>query len=201
MKLHFIFLIILLGFNPQCFSQKDNQNVRFGIRAGVNLSHLNFSKGSSPPENPVITNWQPGIMIGLVVVVPIIENIYFQPEYLFSQMGGKMEEEDKVYQINYLSLPAFFRWKFFDEFSLLAGPQFDLLINAKEKSGNIESSIENEIEHRSIFFSGGLEYSFTHNLVLGMKYMHGLNHVDIEFDRGNEEFKYEGFQFSVSYLF
>lgn len=194
-------LILLLFFVVQGVCSQENNSVRYGIKAGANFSHINFSKSSSPPDHAISTNWQPGIVAGFVVVVPVFNDIFFQPEYLFSQMGGKFEEENKQYQINYLSLPAFLRWNFYEGFSLLIGPQFDLLINSKEKAENIETSLDDNIEHRSIFITGGLEYFFTNNLILGMKYMHGLNPVDIQRDNDNQEFKYQGFQFFFTYLF
>ncbi len=198
MKFFLFFILVIIG--PIAISQ-ENRPVRFGIKAGANFSHINFSKGSLPPETPIPTNWQPGIVTGVVVIIPLRQNFYFQPEYLFSQMGGKIKNEDRQFAINYASLPVLLRWEFLNKFSGQVGPQFDLLINAKEKSGNNESSMDDDIEHRSIFFNFGLEYSFTSNLGMSINYLHGLNHVDIVRENGNQEYKYEVIQFSLLYLF
>src|SRR5690606_23169412 len=136
-----------------------------------------------------------------VLIVPLKNNFYFQPEYLYSQMGGKFDNENREFAIHYASLPVLLKWKFLDKFSLVAGPQFDLLINAKEKSGDIRSSLDSNIEHRSILITGGMEYYFNHNLFLGLKYMQGLNHIDIQDEGNNIEFKYDAVQFALSYLF
>jgi len=194
--LFFLFLFFLQGVTSQ-----ENNSVRFGLKAGSNFSHINFSKGSPPPETPILTNWQPGIVAGFLVVIPLIDQLYFQPEYLFHQMGGKIEDENRQYSINYLSLPVLIQWQFLNRFSFLAGPQFDLLINARDKTGNNTVSIEKDIEHRSIAFTAGLQYTFTDNMIVGIRYMHGFNHIGIVRDTGYEEFKYESMQFSFSYLF
>ncbi|UJH91730.1 PorT family protein [Antarcticibacterium sp. 1MA-6-2] len=55
---------------------------------------MNFSKGSPPPESAVNTNWQPGITAGFLMLVPLTGNFSVQPEYLFSQMGGKVADEN-----------------------------------------------------------------------------------------------------------
>src|SRR6476659_10956334 len=72
---------------------------RFGFRAGVNFSHMNFAKGVPPV--PIETSWHTGINFGFVMVVPIAENLYFQPEYAYSQMGGEVKSADTVYKLNY----------------------------------------------------------------------------------------------------
>jgi|SRR5690606_33409505 len=196
---HFLFLLFV--FVVQGVSSQENNSVRFGIKAGANFSHINFSKGSSPQQSPIPTTWEPGMVAGVVVVIPLAYNFYFQPEYLFSQMGGKFENEDRQLAINYASLPVLLKWEFLDKFSLFMGPQFDLLINAKERIGNNEYDLNHDIEHRSIFITVGLEYYFTNNMGMGIKYMHGFNHIDIVRENGNQEFKYEGLQFSLQYLF
>ncbi len=196
----FLLFFVFVFFVQEVTSQ-ENKSVRFGIKAGANFSHINFSKGSLPPEPPIHTNWQPGIVAGFVVIIPLKHNFYFQPEYLFSQMGGNIENENRQFAINYASLPVLLKWEFLNKFSLLAGPQFDLLINAKETAGDNEISLDHDIEHRSIFITVGLGYSFTNNLGIGINYMQGFNHVDIVRENGNQEFKYEALQFSLSYLF
>src|SRR5690606_8483714 len=195
---YYLFLIFVLIV--QVVISQENKPVRFAIKAGANFSHINFSKGSLPPETPIPTNWQPGIVSGVVVIIPLIQNFYFQPEYLFSQMGGKIENENRQFIINYVSLPVLLKWEFLNNLSFLAGPQFDILINSKEKYENVEISLDDDIEHRSIFLTVGLEYSFSSKLRIGINYLHGLNHVDIVRENENQEFKYEGLQFSFLYL-
>jgi len=177
-----------------------NEPVRFGVKAGLNFSHMNFSKGSPPPEIPISTNWQPGILIGVAVIIPVLENFYFQPEYLFTQMGGKVEEENLQYKINYISLPVILKYRVFNRLSLLGGPQFDLLINGNEEMGGNNSSIEHSIEHRSIGIMGGVEVSLFPKLSVGCRYIHGFNHIGLSRQSNVQEFKFQSFQISATYL-
>ena len=148
MKNYIFLLILFLGYIPHCYSQQENNKVRFGLRAGMNLSHLNFSRVSLPSEKPLEMSWQAGGAGGLFMIVPLHESFFIQPEYLFSQTGGKAESSNLHYNLNYLSLPVFLRWEMRNRFSFILGPQFDLLINADQK--NQTSEITAHTESRKI---------------------------------------------------
>ena len=197
----FLILLLVLVVKDVVAQPFNPQPVRFGLRAGANFSHIDFSRGSLKPPISINTNWQPGIVSGFVVVLPIVKNFYFQPEYLFSQMGGKIENENSQYLINYISLPVLFKRQFLNRFYFLVGPQFDLLINASEKTENNTVSIEKDIEQRSLILTGGLEFFFTNNAAVAIRYMHGINHIGLSRETGEQDFKYEGLQFSILYLF
>lgn len=198
---YIFFILLIFVLNDIVAQPIYHQSARFGIRAGANFSHMDFSKGSLPLDIPTKTNWQTGILTGVVVWVPLGKNFFFQPEYLFSQMGGNIETEKRLYVINYMSLPIFLNWQLGNRFSILMGPQFDLLINAKQKTENNSASIEKDIEHRSLILTGGLEFFFTNNAAVAIRYMHGINHIGLSRETGEQDFKYESFQVSLSFLF
>lgn len=197
----FLFIWFVLFINITNAQTLDGNSVKFGIRGGVNLSHINFARGAGSPVDPINTNWQPGIIAGGLILVPVYGNLYFQPEYLFSQIGGKIENENRQYYINYVSLPVLLNWHLLDKFSLLAGPQFDLLINGRDKTPGYNRSIEREIEHRHLGITGGLEYFFTGNAVLDIRFIYGINNIGIDREAGYQEFQTEILQFSFIYLF
>lgn len=199
---HFITAIFLVFAFQTALSQNYfPDSVRFGVKAGVNFSHINFSKGSPPPEVPIETNWHPGVNFGFLMIVPFAENFFIQPEYMFSQMGGEIEDVDTKYRFNYFSLPVLLRWEIGRKFAVLAGPQFDLLINGKKETGGDSSDATHDIEHRSIGAAVGLEYSFVDNFAIGARYVHGLNHIGLRHEDNLQEFKYEMAQLYVNYKF
>lgn len=156
MKRIILLYLLSLFFFQNVLSQ---DNTRFGVRAGLNFSHMDFSEGSPPPEIPIETNWEPGLVAGFVVVIPVYRNFYFQPEYLFSQMGGELKKLEKKYSFNYLSLPVLLRWEY-KSFYLTGGPQFELVINSREKLQNSHSKDDSIIEQRHIGITGGIGYNF-----------------------------------------
>lgn len=198
--------IILLGIIlilTQSLLAQTNQkeDVHFGVKAGIIYSNMDFPQGAKVLENTITANWQPGLTAGLIVIVPISKKFYFQPEYHFLQMGGEIKNENFVYKINYLSLPVLLRWNPHKKWSLLAGPQFDLLISASKDSKANRSSIEHSIEHRNIGITGGIDFKVTKGLYFGTSLTQGLNNIDLERETDNLEFKFRKAQLTATYLF
>lgn len=181
-------------------SAQDKKSVRFGIRAGINLSHMDFSRGNISEDEPIHTNWQAGIAGGFILIVPLTGNLFIQPEYLFSQQGGELRDMDMKYTINYLSLPVFLRWAVNRRVSLFAGPQFDLVIDSDKEVGNVVSSLEHEIEHRSIGVTTGAEFRLASAFLIGGKYLYGINNIDVSNSSRILEFKHGMFQISLVYI-
>jgi hypothetical protein len=168
---------------------------RFGFRAGVNVSNMDFSKGV--PPTPTKTSWSTGINIGFLMSVPIINRLYFQPEYLYLQTGGKVKNSDSTYKFNYLSLPLLVRLQLHEKFSVLAGPQFDILINAKRSASGTSENITHDTEERGINAVAGVEYHFYSSFSLTARYIRGFNHIGLGQRSNLQEFKYQMLQVSV----
>lgn len=197
----FLFILLLLWVNNAIAQPLDNQNVRFGIRAGMNFSSMNFVDDSLPSEISNEATWKSGGVVGLFMIVPLYGSFYIQPEYLYSQMGGITKSPQTKFEYNYLSMPVFLRWQAGQRFSLLLGPQFDLLINAKQKNGESIEVITEELEDRSIGATFGVEISLGQSFLVGIRYMRGINEIDYFRIPENQEFKYEMLQVSIGYIF
>ena len=92
------------------------------------------------------------------MLVHITDQFYFQPEYAYSQMSGQVKSSNTVYKLNYFSLPLFLKYQVAEKFSLMAGPQFDLLINAKKTVNGSPANITHDTEERSLAATAGVEY-------------------------------------------
>lgn len=188
---------LLLSACFVCLQSLNAQQVekRFGFRAGVNVSNMDFSKGV--PPTPTQTNWYTGINLGFLMSVPIIDRLSFQPEYLFTQTGGKVKNSDSTYKFNYLSLPLLIRLQLHEKFSAMAGPQFDILINAKRSVNAASENITHDTEERGINITGGLEYHFLSSFSLTARYIRGFNHIGVGQRSALQEFKYQMLQVGV----
>lgn len=196
----FILSLIFLPLGVHGLSAQDNTKVRFGIRAGINFSHIDFSRGNISEGKDVNVNWQTGIAGGFLIIIPLKRNLFIQPEYLYSQQGGEIKDRDTKYHIDYLSLPVFLRWEINRRVSIFAGPQFDLVIDSDKISGNVVTSFEHEIEHRSIGVTTGLEFQLTSAFLFGGKYLYGINNIELSRASGILEFKHEMFQVTLVYI-
>lgn len=175
--------------------------VRFGIRAGINFSTMNFVDDSLPSEISIKTSWKSGGVVGLFMIVPLSGSFYIQPEYLYSQMGGNKKSPQTKFELNYFSMPVFLRWEARPGFSLLAGPQFDFLINAKQKAQPSVEDLTEDLEARSLGATFGTEINIYHTFLLGIRYVVGINEVDYSWALETQEFKNELIQVSIAYIF
>ncbi|MCW3091770.1 MAG: hypothetical protein JWP81_2839 [Ferruginibacter sp.] len=197
-------LVIISVLLLQAVKAQDHNTTafkRFGFRAGTNFSHINFAKGSPPPAVPVPTSRGTGITFGFLMQVPLSGSFSIQPEYLFSQMGGKVKSSDIEYKLTYFSMPVFLKYQASKKFALLAGPQFDMLVSAKKIVGGISTNITHDTEERSIGATAGIEYQITELLSLCARYMSGLNNIGIGQRSNVQEFKYELVQLTVCVKF
>ena len=179
----------------------DANRVRFGLRLGANLANMNFNKGYPKPATSVATTWQPGIMAGGFLRVPIVGNFSWQQEYLFSQMRSKVDATNESYTLNYVSLPILLSYRVLPHLAFVAGPQLDLLIDGKRNLGGVETSITHDTEERSLGATAGAELFATDHLSLQLRYTLGLNHIGIGQRSAVTEFKYESVQLMAGLAF
>lgn len=189
--------ILSISLNAQSFN---NSPVGFGFKAGANISNMNFNKGYPRPAETVSASWKPGFTAGLFMEVPVFSNFYIQPEYLYSYIQGEHATLGETYAMHYLSLPVALKYKFGERFSVMAGPQFDILLKASKTPGT-ESDITHDTEERNIAALAGIEYKFFDFLSLNARYIHGINHIGIGQRSAVKEFKFEMAQLTVAVTF
>jgi opacity protein-like surface antigen len=196
-----LFLLMNLFFVSAQAQADEPKFKRFGFRAGSNFSHMDFSKGSPPPIVPINTSWQTGVNFGVSVAIPLGENFSLQPEYAYSAMGSEVESDNTRYNLNYLSLPVLLKYNLPGNLSLLGGPQFDLLINAKKTVNGTKVTITHDTEERSIALVGGVEYRVAGPIAVSLRYLHGLNHIGIGQRSAVQEFRFQGVQVFAAVYF
>ncbi|TCK69101.1 outer membrane protein with beta-barrel domain [Winogradskyella wandonensis] len=140
------FLLLSLAF---CFSQ-GYETTRYGVRAGVNISNLDFDPA------PVSRNMhRNGFYFGGFAEFSLSETLWLNTELQWSAEGAK--EED--WRANYLNLPIQLRFQIGNNFMIGAGPQ----IGVKTwKSADAYDTIR---------FSGvgGIEYKFLEDYFIDVR--------------------------------
>jgi opacity protein-like surface antigen len=196
------------------------QDVKFGAKVGLNISNLS---GDVEDTKSLI-----GAHLGGFAEISISEKFAIQPELLFSIQGAKSEysesdidysysEETKT-KLNYLNVPLLAKYYVADKFALLAGPQFGILMSAKEDyefsetlSGTTDSgseSIDAKEFYKSLAlsFNLGASYSITENFFVDARYNLGLSSIAKDYtdefgDSTSLKINNNIFQFSVGYKF
>lgn len=152
--------ILLLLTLVMCSFYGFSQNSLYGVRAGYNISNLDFD-----PEVPagLDNTHRNGFMIGFFGEYKLSQCFSIAPEIQFSAEGAK---EDAL-RINYLQVPLFFKYKVTQNLSIGLGPQASL------KTHDYEDSMQN------FAFSGlgGLEYMITDEFFLDFRYSYGLTNI------------------------
>ncbi len=97
----FISLFISI-FNLTSIAQSDEPGrFSFGVRAGVNFQNLNGKDGSgSTLKNNLVARYH----LGVNVEIPIVPDIYLQPNLLFTTKGAS--SSNAKFNISYIELPV-----------------------------------------------------------------------------------------------
>jgi len=143
MKKLFLLILGVIGFVITTHAQ----NIKFGVKAGINFASLS---GSSIDTGGNLEG-STGYHIGAVAQLGISSKFVIQPEILYSTQGIKDVD------IDYINLPVLVKFKFAKFFSIDAGPQFGLAINndlpkeSDPKDFNLSAVIGVGVEFNSYF--------------------------------------------------
>lgn len=192
-----------------------NQKVKLGVMAGLNISSLTFD------ESELRSSSKMGFTAGLMVEVPIAKNFSLQPELLYSQQGTKTSFFDQdvtnsnfkgTIELNYLNIPLMLKYYVIKGLSVQAGPQVGILLKANNKYQDNFLGYENQESFNLKKYSSGVDTSV--NFGLGYQYKdkfytdfrYNLSYSNVFKDGDanyfiNHDMKNRVFQISVGYFF
>ena len=168
--------ILLIAFT--CFTVLSfSQELHYGVRAGLNISNLDFKPG--PTFNNEHRN---GFAFGGFADYGFTESVSLLVELQYSAEGGKSED----LRADYIQLPVMLRYGIGDKFTAGVGPMASLK-TWEEKDG-----------FSTFTFSlvGGLEYMLTDELFIDSRVHYGLSNI-LDEDTKNLEAKNMAFQFGI----
>ncbi|MCV9934169.1 PorT family protein [Flavobacterium sp. LS1R47] len=191
------------------FGFANAQEVKFGVKGGINLSTLT---GDMEDASSKV-----GFQVGGFAEIKLSDKFSVQPELLYSTQGAKEKSNvfdadamelvsaDFTTKLAYINVPVMAKYYVAEKFSLEAGPQIGFLVSAKGKMSGGGDSQEEDIKdfYKSIDFgvNFGAGYDFTENLSAGVRYNLGLSNI-LENEAGdNFKNKNSVFSLSVGYKF
>ncbi|MGV2450778.1 MULTISPECIES: porin family protein [Chryseobacterium] len=194
-----IFLGLALVAGTFAFSQKTSTStassspVRFGVKAGLNISTLT--------ENDF--NSKAGFYGGLFANIPVAQDFSFQPEVLYNGMGAKIKGTNDIkVNLDYISVPLMLQYNALPNLYLEAGPQFSFLINSKLKADSNSADAKDLFKGFDFGIGLGAGYYFTDNIGITARYVAGL--TDVAKDRpdlSEDKAKNGVFQVGLAYKF
>lgn len=198
-----LFLGAAIAMSSLTFAQQ------FGIKAGMNVSSLSTEEGLDDQKSKI------GFNAGVFMNAPLAENFSIQPELIYSQYGDKANgtvagnEYSYSRKLDYVTLPVMFQYNATPNFYLEAGPEFGLLVSAKNKiknetSGQTVSESDNYKDDLNGFNFGlglGAGYYFTPNVGLTARYVAGFTDIYKDGQNSGDAVKNNVFQVGLAYKF
>lgn len=150
------------------------QNVKFGVKGGLNISKLTDTDGSKALA---------GFHAGGLVNIGLDKSWAIQPELVYSTQGTKAERSvlwltsSNTVKVNYINVPVMVQYSIVPEFYLEAGPQVGFLTAAKVKSGDVTVDIKDNMQSVDFGLGFGFGYKFDMGLGVNARYNFGLTKV------------------------
>ncbi len=155
----------------------------FGVKGGLNFSTVTGDGFDSP-------DMRTGFNVGLLAEIPVSGKFSVQPEVLYSAKGFDAARRDQnnfldndqnvVYQLDYIDVPVLANIYLTDGLSVQAGPSFNFKVNEQydyqpyEDGGNINFDQAQDFE---LGGAAGLQYKFNNGLFLQGRYNYGFTDI------------------------
>ena len=149
-----ILTIVFVAITTLSFSQE----VSYGVRAGVNISNLDFD-----PDATFVNQHRNGFAFGGFVDIGITENFSTQIEIQYSAEGAKADD----LRADYIQMPIMARFSLGDKFAIGVGPMLSL------------KTWKNQDAFSTFTFSGigGIEYMINDELFVDARVHYGLSNI------------------------
>src|SRR6266542_2802828 len=205
MRKIFTILFIFIFTSTSLLAQKKKFHVSldYGVKTGMNFSHLLLRDLSDNVDHDFNSKWRTGFVLGMFVKVPVYKKFSIQPEFLYSSMGGDyytptsgpsgfQHVRDRY---NYFSIPVMAKYQLCSHINIVAGPQFDFLIEGKERNSSGTYKVSDQLKDFDGMVTGGVEFMTGKTINWMLRYMKGFN--DLENRANGVRFYQEGIQATV----
>jgi hypothetical protein len=169
------------------------QHPHWGIKGGINLANIDVQNGTNP-------DWKAGIHLGGLAHIHLSEHFALQPELMYSNQGAERTSgntENKT-KLHYLNAPILLQYMTGSGFRLQTGPQVGVLMSAKSKVNDTETTADDSFKTPDFAWSFGASYVTMKGLGFDARYNHGISNIN---DAAGNKYKNRVFQFGVFYQF
>lgn len=175
------------------FGAVNAQEVKFGLKAGMNIS--TFTGDVENAKSLV------GFQAGVFAQIPISEKFTFQPEALYSGQGAKAKEDgiSGKWTADYINIPLMVKYNIAEKFNVEAGPQVGFLMSSKLKEGGESMDVKDNMKSVDFTLNVGASYDITSNILVGVRYGAGISSIVKDSDDGKA--RNSVFQLAVGYKF
>ena len=188
-------------------AQSTDKAIRLGIKAGANYSNIIKDDGN----NDFKTDYLVGYHAGITLDIPLLPNLAFTPEALYSTKGYKSSSTfgDFTQTTHFIDIPILASIKLAEGLNVVAGPQVSFLLSTNNKFENGFGTAEQKIveddsdRFKKSLVGGviGFRYDFSDKVGINGRYA-------LDFQKNNEngstqtpEYKNQVFQLGLGIKF
>lgn len=199
--------VILSAIAIIAFGFVNAQEVKFGIKTGMNLS--NWTGDTKVRSLKYIF----GINAGGFAEIKVSDRFGIQPEILYSTQGtknknfgayvdGRFRKGDIKMDLSYINIPVMFKYSTDGKSFMEAGPQIGFLTSAKARtkidgfSETVEEDVKKIFKSLDFGINIGAGYNFNKHLLTSLRYNIGL--ANIAKTEPGEDMKIHNSVFSLS---
>lgn len=198
-----------------------SQEVKFGVKGGLNISHLNaireVSRGNG--DFDISTDSKTAFYIGGLAELPLIEDkLYGQVELQYTMNGGILSKKQQAdfsaeiteFRFHQINIPVLAKYEIIEGLRINGGGYigFNLLGQGKEGKNkpwkNMKEETDGEIKPNTLIAGLliGTEYNFQNGFFIDARYNYELtNTLHIEERNFEDKVKNRFFQIGVGYKF
>lgn len=153
-KMLLVVAIATFGFSANAQDDEKTSSAKFGAKAGFNSTSLRVSfDGTSASESVS------GFYLGVFGEFVLSEKVDLQPELQYVSVSEDGENS------GFLLVPVLAKFNVTEEFNVLAGPQFDYLLDDEDGGLN----------RLGLGLAAGLAYNIDENFIIDARYSLGLS--------------------------
>jgi Outer membrane protein beta-barrel domain len=189
---------IILVAVVMCFTVFGNAQVRFGVKAGYNLSSLIYS-GTLTLEGEKSKS---GFYAGIFASVPFSKSFSLVPELFYSSQGANYQNSygNGNLSYDYFNIPVLLRFKMKMGIYFETGIQTGILLSANEKNNGTTTEIMYKTYSTDFAWPVGLGYQIPgRHFGIDLRYNLGL--INVLKSGSDANVKNSVFQFGIFYLF
>lgn len=154
---------------------KERYTVSGGLLGQLNISQLRVTENTATNYTSG-TGWGAGAWLN----IPVVKWLSIEPQAIYNNHTYQTNATFallKDSRASFLSVPVQLKFHFGENFALTAGPQFDFLMNVKQRTASSDW-VKDDVEGTSISALVGVE-AFPHAKVTPfLRYQHGLTNLD-----------------------
>jgi len=176
-----------------CFGQ-----AQFGLKAGVNLNHINASGSNDFSFSSIST----GFTVGATVDMKVSDNFFIQPEFNFAYLTAHESFYSVDWHYSYFNIPVILKYKFTKTpIGVYAGPQLGFMVSATSKTSSSSTDIKSNFTNTDFAGVAGIDYKFDNGLRVDLRYQQSaFNLAKVEY-ASSLKTKPMVFSFTIGYVF